>query len=249
MRYIATEFQFSMTKTVKALIIANVACWFFLVVIFQRYFAEGPVVFNSFGLLPDFILKYRFWQLFTYMFLHSPGVFHILFNMFVLWMFGSELERHWGSKVFLAYYLFSGVGAGLIYSTCVLISIFIFQSDASILGKPVIGASGAVFGLLLAYGIIYSERIIYFMMIFPIKARHFTLFIAAIELVTILENGFSGPVANLAHLGGLASGFLFLKGRKWLQKNQLNQWKKQMGSRHLKILKDDDKKESDFHCH
>ena len=116
------------------------------------------------------------------------------------------------------------------------------------MNKPVIGASGAIFGLLLAYGIIYSERIIYFMMIFPIKARHFTLIIAAIELVTLLDHGFGGPVANLAHLGGLVSGLLFLKGRKWLQRSQLKRWKKQMGPRrHLKILKKDDKK--DFHYH
>ena len=250
MRYITTDYSFSITKAVKSLIIANAIIWFFLVVIYQRYFVESPVVFNAFGLSPGSILQYRFWQFFTYMFLHSPGVFHILFNMFILWMFGSELERHWGSRLFLSYYFFSGVGAGVIYSVCCFIYVFMFQgSHPGILGTPVVGASGAVFGLLLAYGLVYGERIIYFMMIFPIKARHFTLLVAGIELVTMLESGFGGPVANLAHLGGLVSGFLFLKFRKWFQKNYFKRLRKQMGSVHLKILEDDDKKKPGFYKH
>ena len=248
MRYIATDYRLSLTRTVKSLIIANVLIWFFLVVIFQRHFAEGPVVFKAFGLSPESILRYQIWQFFTYMFLHSSGIFHILFNMFVLWMFGSELERHWGSRLFLSYYIFSGVGAGLIYFICSFLYVFLFQgTHTEILSTPVVGASGAVFGLLLAYGLIYSERIIYFMMIFPIKALHFTLLIAGIELVTVLDSGFGGPVANLAHLGGLASGFLFLKFRKWFQRGYLKRWKKHMGASHLKILKKDDKKEPEFY--
>lgn len=120
----------------------------------------------------------------------------------------------------------------------------------AIMAKPVIGASGAVFGLLLAYGIIYSERIIYLMMIFPIKAKYFTLLIAGIELVTILDNGFSGPVANLAHLGGLLSGFLFLQFRKQLQRNYFKKLKRRgFKSPRLKIVNDDDKKKSDFYFH
>ena len=87
------------------------------------------------------------------------------------------------------------------------------------------------------------------MMIFPIKARHFTLLVAGIELVTMLESGFGGPVANLAHLGGLVSGFLFLKFRKWFQKNYFKRLRKQMGPVHLKILEDDDKKKPEFYKH
>lgn len=119
-----------------------------------------------------------------------------------------------------------------------------------IMAKPVIGASGAVFGLLLAYGIIYSERIIYLMMVFPIKARHFTLLIASIELVTILDSGLSGPVANLAHLGGLISGFLFLQFRKQLQRNYFKRLKRRgLKSPHLKVVNNDDKTKSDFYFH
>ena len=246
MRYIATDYSFSVTRVVKSLIIANIGVWFFLVLIFQNYFASGPVVFKTFGLLPAAaVLKYQFWQFFTYMFLHASGLFHLLFNMFVLWMFGSELERRWGSRLFLTYYVFSGVGAAVIYTIGCLVYVYGLSGDSvGILGKPVIGASGAVFGLLLAYGLIYSERVIYFMMIFPIKARHFTLLIAGIELVTILEHGFSGPIANLAHLGGLVSGFVFLKGRAYLQRSQLRRLRKGAGTgkARLKVLNNHDNK-------
>lgn len=242
MRYIATDYSFSVTRAVKSLIFINIGIWFFLVLIFQKYFASGPLIFQTFGLLPASVLKYQFWQVFTYMFLHASGLFHLLFNMFVLWMFGSELERRWGSRLFLTYYLFSGVGAAVIYTIGCLVYVYAFSGSAiGILAKPVIGASGAVFGLLLAYGLIYSERIIYFMMLFPIKARHFTLLIAGIELVTILENGFSGPIANLAHLGGLVSGFVFLKGREYLQRSQLKRLRKSRSGRsRLKVLENSD---------
>ena len=251
MRYISTHYSFSITKTVKALIIANLIIWFFLILIFQRHFAGSPVIFKFFGLSPALISEYWIWQFFTYMFLHSGGVFHILFNMFILWMFGSELERHWGSKLFLSYYLFSGVGAGLLYTACCYLYVYVFGgSHIDIMAKPVIGASGAVFGLLLAYGIIYSERIIYLMMVFPIKAKHFTLLIAGIELVTILDSGLSGPVANLAHLGGLVSGLLFLQLRKQLQRNYFKRLKKRgFRSPHLKVVDKDDKTKSDFYFH
>ena len=251
MRYISTDYSFSITKTVKALIITNLIVWFFLVLIFQRHFAGVPVIFKFFGLSPILVSKYWIWQIFTYMFIHSGGVFHILFNMFILWMFGSELERHWGSKLFLSYYLFSGAGAAILYTACCFIYLSLFGgSNVAILETPVIGASGAVFGLLLAYGIIYSERIIYFMMIFPIKARHFTLLIAGIELVTILDSGLGGPVANLAHLGGFISGFLFLQLRKQMQRNYFKRLKRRgLKSPHLKVLNNDDKTKSDFHFH
>ena len=124
---------------------------------------------------------------------------------------------------------------------------FGFGGDAAILNKPVIGASGAIFGLLYAYGFIYSERIIYLMMVFPIRARHFVLLIAAIELVSLLNSGFSSPVANLAHLGGIVSGLVFLNFWKIIQKFSIRRWKRAKGSVHLKILKNNDRYDRDFH--
>ena len=219
MRYAASDLSFSAPRVVKALVIANACAWLFLVLILQRHFLGGPFVFQYLGLSPASLLELKLWQPFTYMFLHGSGLFHILLNMFVLWMFGSELERLWGARTFLACYLWSGVGAALIYSTACFIYVFGFGGQSvEILNMPVVGASGAVFGLLTAYGFVFSERTVLFMMVFPMKAKHFAFLVAGIELVTLLERGFGGPVANLAHLGGLVAGFLFLQGRKRLQR-------------------------------
>ena len=242
MRYISNTYDFSVTSLVKTLIGINVVAWFVFVVILQGYFFEGAEVFRYLGFVPQAVMsKYFGWQFVTYMFIHSPGIFHILFNMFVLWMFGSELERLWGSRLFLVYYLFCGVGAMMVYLAGILTYIFGFGGDMSVLSRPVVGASGAVFGLLLAYGYIYSERVIYFMMIFPMKARNFTLLIAGIELVNVLNHGFGSPIANLAHLGGIVSGLAFLKIWKIWQRLLVLRWKKLKGRVHLKILKDRDK--------
>ena len=196
---------------VKFLIISNLLCWFFLVLIVQNFFLKSPLVFHVFGFVPAKIESHFFiWQFFTYMFLHSGGIFHILFNMLILWMFGSELEQLWQKKFFLKYYFFCGVGSAVIYFLGTKIYLLLGGSSA-VLEIPVVGASGAVFGLILAYGWIFRERVILFMFIFPMKAKHFTMLIAAIELLSVLNAGFGSPVANLAHLGGLISGFLFLK--------------------------------------
>lgn len=199
------------TKTVKALVIANVAIWVVGVLILQGIFLKTPVLFQTLGLVPDrFLFNFWFWQPFTYMFLHSSSVFHVLFNMLILWWFGSELEMKWGSRFFLIYYMVSGVGAALLYLACVFVYSLI-TADSLPLMAPVVGASGAAYGLLLAYGILFGERVIYFMMMFPMKAKYFVLIIGLVELVTLLDSGFSSGVASLAHLGGLVSGYLALK--------------------------------------
>ncbi len=197
---------------VKGLLAANAAVWFFLVMIVQKIFLDEPLVFQILGLVPARVFEQLWiWQIFTYMFVHSGGVFHILLNMLILWMFGSELERFWGSRLFLLYGLSCGAGAALIYLLCSGVLALAFGLNPQLLYQPVIGFSGAAFGLLLAYGLIFSERVVYLMGIFPIKARNFVILVAAIELFSALDSGFGGPVANLAHLGGLASGLAFLK--------------------------------------
>lgn len=199
------------TKTVKALVIINVAIWVVAVLILQGMVLRDQSVFQIFGLVPDrFLFNFWFWQPFTYMFLHSANVFHVLFNMLILWWFGSELELKWGRKFFLSYYLISGVGAALIY----MIFVFLYAlatGNPSSLMAPVVGASGAAYGLLLAYGILFGDRVIYFLMMFPMKAKHFVMIIGVVEFVTLLDAGVSSGVANLAHLGGLASGYVTLK--------------------------------------
>ena len=126
----------------------------------------------------------------------------------VLWMFGSELEQLWGKRFFFIYYLVCGVGSAVVYFIGVTLYSLLGGSHA-VLNIPVVGASGAVFGLLLAYGWIFGDRLILFMFIFPMKARTFTILIACVELMSMLGSGFGSPVANLAHLGGLLSVFYF----------------------------------------
>ena len=200
--------QFS--SIVKQLAIVNVGVWFFLVLIAQQFFLDEPYVFHILGLVPSsFLSQWFIWQPLTYMFIHSSDLFHILFNMLILWMFGSELERLWGSKFFLTYYLVCGVGAALLYFLALSV-ISLFTPLGVITQTPVVGSSGAIFGLMLAYGILFKDRILYVMMIFPMKARTFIYLLIGIEVLSVLSSGLGGPVANLAHLGGLITGLLFL---------------------------------------
>lgn len=199
-----------LTRTVKWLVIINVAVWIGLVLILQGIVLRNSIIFDIFGLTPyKLINEFWVWQPFTYMFIHSNGVFHVLFNMLVLWWFGSELEARWGQRFFLTYYLVCGLGAGLIYVAGSLIYYFM-TSQVMSLAAPLVGASGATYGLLLAYGILFGERVIYFMMLFPMKAKYFAMIIGLVELVTLLDAGMGSQVANLAHLGGIIVGFLFL---------------------------------------
>src|SRR5262249_18391284 len=116
------------------------------------------------------------WQLATYMFLHA-GLFHILFNMLALWMFGTELERIWGTRYFLKFYFVTGIGAAVIP---VLFSFLPFGFAESLRYAPIIGASGAIYGLLLAYALYYPDRPIYMYLVFPIPAKYFVAIIGAI---------------------------------------------------------------------
>lgn len=193
---------------VKTLVIINVVVWFALVLV-PGVFHFGAFL-DWFGLVPEMVLfKFWIWQPVTYMFMHASGVFHILFNMLVLWWFGAELQDRWGQKFFTTYYLVCGVGAGLIYLAGTTTYSFVSGNPLGMM-TPLVGASGATYGLLLAYGLLFGERVIYFMMLFPMKAKWFTVIIGAVELVTMMDQNSGSQVANLAHLGGLAVGFIYL---------------------------------------
>lgn len=202
-----------LTKVVKYLIIANVTIWLFFQVILEGYFSFNFDMTVYFGLVPQNIfLNFFVWEFGTYMFLHDvTNPMHLVFNMFTLWMIGGELEQKWGSKGFLKYYLASGIGAAVIYFVTV-VGYYFMTGHVTPMQIPVVGASGAIFGLLLAYGILYSERQMLFMFMFPIKAKWFVTVIGLIELSMLMSRGLAGgQVANLAHLGGLLAGFLYLK--------------------------------------
>ena len=199
-----------MTPAVKRILIVTVAIWFVVQVILGQFFRLNQ--WEMFLLHPAMVLeKFYVWQLVTYVFFHAISPFHLLFNMLMLWFFGSELEKQWGSKFFTAYYFSTGIGAAIIY--CSVVGVYAAVTGIRTpLVIPVMGASGALFGLLVAYGIIFSENVIYFMGLFPMKAKFFVLLAGAIDFASLLSSGVSGSeVAYVAHLGGLVSGFLLLK--------------------------------------
>jgi membrane associated rhomboid family serine protease len=156
-----------------------------------------PLV-QYFGLSPAMVMKGAVWQLFTYMFLHG-SFFHILFNMLALWMFGRDIEDAWGTKAFLKYYLICGVGAGVV-------TVLVLWGSPI----PTIGASGAIFGVLLAFGMIWPNRIIYLWFFLPIKAKYMVILFGALELYASYGHTADG-IGHFTHLGGLAVGFLYLK--------------------------------------
>lgn len=242
------QMQFNMvapvTPVVKALLIANVAIWVVLQLIVERLLLKEPFLTYVFGLVPNNVItKFFVWEFGTYMFLHSGNPFHIVFNMLMLWWLGGELEQRWGSKFFLVFYLVSGIGAAVFYTFAVYGYSFFF-GPTLVWTERVVGASGAIFGLLFAYGVIFGERIMYFMMLFPMRAKYFVMILGGVEIVTLLSQGGSGDVANLAHVGGLASGFLFLRGYTYFQQRQ---WRKQSGrrGRGLKLVVNNDGKKDD----
>lgn len=200
-----------LTRTVKWLIGINIAVWFFGVLILQRMVLHSDVLVELFALYPYRVLhQFWIWQPVTYMFLHSTNIMHILFNMLVLWWFGSELEMQWGRRFFLAYYFVSGIGAAAIYVLGITLYGLITGNVLAMM-EPVVGASGAGYGLLVAYGILFGDRVVSFMMLFPMKAKHFVWILGFIELATLIDSGPNSGVANLAHLGGIIAGYLFLQ--------------------------------------
>ncbi len=198
-----------LSPAIKALIIANVAMY--LVTKFVM-----PALVELLGLMPAAIfLRFWIWQPATYMFLHG-SLSHILFNMLSLWMFGTELERLWGTPAFVRYYMTTGIAAGL---TTVLVALFPFPATAHLYTTVTIGASGAIFALLLAYGLIFPTRTI-LLIIFPIQARYFVMIVGALVLLQAIDD-VGGGVAHITHLGGLAAGYVMLRGRRLSPANEI----------------------------
>jgi membrane associated rhomboid family serine protease len=179
---------------IKWLLISNT------VIFLLWYFTPQANIWEYFHLSARDVLTRGFiWQLVTYLFMHG-GIGHILFNMLALWMFGSEIEQTWGTRRFLRFYFFCGVGAAL----CVLAANFI-TSDP----RPTIGASGAIYGILLVSAVLWPDRIILFSFLFPIKMKYFVMIIGAIAFLQ--STSINSGVSNIAHLGGMAFGYIFLK--------------------------------------
>ena len=181
------------TNAIKVLISIN-----FVIFILQTLSKSETLFFPLFGLVPKLVWSEKMiWQPFTYLFFHG-GIWHVLINMFVLWMFGSELERLWGKNHFLKFYFITGIGSGL---ATMLVNV---QSIT-----PVVGASGAVYGVLLAYGLTYPNRTVYLYGIIPIKSLWFVLGIGFIAFMSSFDN--MSQVSHVTHLSGMLIGYFMIK--------------------------------------
>jgi membrane associated rhomboid family serine protease len=187
---------------IKNLLIINVVVFFVQMLSSNLMISGKPLgyILNIWFALNPLSEGYNFqiWQLITYQFMHG-GFSHIFFNMFMLWMFGMEIENIFGSKKFLYYYLICGIAAGLAQ----LFIAPLFSSPAI-----TIGASGAIFGVMIAFGMLFPDRYIFLWFLIPIKAKYLIGFLFVLELFWIGDAG--SNVAHLAHLGGAMAGFLFI---------------------------------------
>jgi len=193
-----------MPPAIKTLIITNVAIFLF------QQSQIGPLLTIVGALWPigsHNLQGYSFqlWQPVTYLFLHGSFT-HIFFNMFALWMFGTEIENYWGTKTFVTYYFICGIGAAFINLLATMGSPY-----------PTIGASGAIFGVLLAFAMMFPDRYIFLYFLLPIKTKYFVAGYALIEFMSGLGNrtmGSGSEVAHFAHLGGMLVGFIYITIRR-----------------------------------
>jgi membrane associated rhomboid family serine protease len=179
------------TRAVKYLLLANAG-------MFVLEMAWGSQLIRLLGLTPVMVREGFIWQPVTYMFLHG-GLFHLLFNMFALWMFGCEIERTWGTREFIKYYFITGIGAGFLT--------FVLSFNSRI---PTIGASGAIFGILIAFALMFPDRLIYLYFLIPVKAKYLVAFFAVIEFLASFGHTSDG-IGHFAHLGGMLVGYVYIK--------------------------------------
>jgi len=188
------SFGYGLTPVIKKLLIIMAAVFFL-----QTLVSDQITVYL--GLVPYLVWHHYFvWQLFTYIFLHG-GLSHLLFNLLALWMFGGELENYWGSRKFAQYFFLCGIAAGICTA---VFTPRLYQ------GIPVIGASGAIYGLLLAFGWLFPNRLIYIYFLFPIPAKYFVIIFGLIEFFSSIGGRAGGGVAHITHLGGLLFGLIYL---------------------------------------
>lgn len=214
-------FLSSIPIVTKNIIIINLICWVAAIILPR----VGINLDELLGLHFPGVKDFHIYQLATYMFMHDTHSFaHIFFNMFGVYMFGRVIENVWGPKRFLTFYLITGVGAGI---TQIIVWYFGLHSDASSMGITLpqllanypqlnnlitIGASGSVFGILLAFAMLFPNVPLYLMFIpIPIKAKYFVIFYGIAELYLGMANYSGDSVAHFAHLGGMIFAFILVK--------------------------------------
>lgn len=231
------SFDFYVTPAVKLLLIANFAVYIFEALLYRF---SGPPAYLGllkwFGLVPAGVVPgLRIWQPFSYLFLHDvTSIWHILMNMFMLWMFGRELELVWGKNRFLRYYFLTGVGAGLLNVVVKTIP-WIFGRGLSF--TPTIGASGAIFGILIACAILFPDRRVYIIP-FPVAISMRTVVIIMTVLTFLGTFGLGeDSVSHICHLGGLAIGYVYLRRGSFLYslRNSVSDWQQKRNRRRFEV--------------
>jgi len=232
------SFDFYITPAVKWLVIANGAV--FLLEAFVSYFGREHAytwLLKWFGLVPAAVIPLlRIWQPFTYLFLHDVHyVWHLIVNMLMLWMFGRELEIVWGSNRFLRYYFLTGAGAGVINVLVKTVPALMGHGYSYV---PTIGASGAIFGIMIACAILFPDRRVYILPIpVPIKMRTVVLVMALITFLGTFGLG-DDKVSHLCHLGGMVIGYLYLRRDSYLYRlrNEVSDWKYQRNRKKFEVF-------------
>ncbi len=199
-----------LTPVVKKLMIINGGIFIFqqLMALFAPGFLEQNFGLNHHGLIGEF----KIWQLFSYMFLHG-GWLHIIFNLLGLWMFAGDLEDIWGSRLFLRYYLFSGMGAGIFIAIMNFVYFSRYGANPTMGYSPTtLGASGALYGVLLAYGVNWPNREVLLYFLFPVKIKYLLILFGVMEFFGTISSSVGGgsTISHIGHLGGLISGMVYL---------------------------------------
>lgn len=195
-----------LTRVTKYIIITCVVFYFTDFILYHLGFEiQGLRLNEILGLVPALVhQKLWLWQFVTYIFMHGHPL-HLLLNMLILWYFGAEIEMRLGERAFLTYFFICGIGAG-VFNYLVNVSL----ADWRTLTSPIIGSSGAIYGILAAYGIFFGNRYFLVFFLFPMKAKYFVLLMAGIELVMGVEANVQDNVAHFAHLGGMIVGAIYI---------------------------------------
>jgi membrane associated rhomboid family serine protease len=237
--------DFYVTPGVKFLLITNFAIFVFeaLLYHFSGALAYAELV-KWFGLVPAGVFPgLRIWQPLTYLFLHDVNsIWHILMNMYTLWMFGKELELVWGRNRFLRYYFMTGVGAGIINVIVKTVPALFGQGFSFV---PTIGASGAIFGVLIACAILFPDRRVYLLPI-PVAMRMRTLVIIMTALTFLGTFGLGDDkVSHICHLGGMLVGYVYLRRGSFLYslRNSVSDWQSKRNRRRFQVYLSKHRKE------
>jgi len=200
-----------LTPAVRLLLIVNVMV-FILFVLLTPFSSRANALFLLLMQTPDWVIHRRFvWQVFTYMFLHADFV-HLLFNMLILWFFGPRLEYRWGSSRFLTFYVVVGVGSGLFH---------LFLASATGKGATsLLGASGALYGLLMAWALFWPTDNVYLYGIFRIQIKYLVILVAVISFMGSTGGADKGGISHITHLGGLVVALIYLKGQDLLRRRR-----------------------------